>query len=333
MASPAALVGSLVFHGDQQRSSYRFFGERGVSCARLWCSRQAIGLAVVAAWILVVMASGDWVKVVQIHSSDRSEGAFVFAALAAALYGLLAYSAGQLCSQLIRSGVLAIVFGLLSALLIYAWTWWMHTARVPFPWSVCPLPVLLLWVTYRRMNDWLLDRRTRGARLRTTGWLLGPAIALGIAVPAFRAYQVPEIHPSPARPDFVPTVSSEAAATAAMYRRARNASKPRRFARGRGLTRKEWVRAVLDENEEALRIALAAAAREECDFSALADPAFRADTNPHGSLWFLGRLINLSASIPLERGNLDLSLDYYVAALRLALHARTAYPQRFTGVG
>ncbi len=110
-------------------------------------------------------------------------------------YLVVAYAAGQLCSILLRSGILAGVFGLAAGALAVGWARLMVALGVPWFWSVLPVPVVLLAASRWRASDWLLERGGLRARLKIVAMLGLPAAALCGGVVAYRVYQIPRVDP------------------------------------------------------------------------------------------------------------------------------------------
>ena len=52
---PPTLAGALVFHGDQAGRSYLFLCERGVKRGLFWLSRQALGMALLLLWLVLLI--------------------------------------------------------------------------------------------------------------------------------------------------------------------------------------------------------------------------------------------------------------------------------------
>ena len=127
-----SLLGSTVFLGDQERHRFRFFAEHGVPAGRVWLSRQAVGLVAVLA-LAVVSTAAYWLRATDWrpfgslagpwHTQRWIDSAGALMLGWAAMDGglILAYSSGQFCSMLLRSGLLAAFFGLVLSLALCAW--------------------------------------------------------------------------------------------------------------------------------------------------------------------------------------------------------------------
>jgi hypothetical protein len=224
---------------------------------------------------------------------------------------------------------------------------------VPWLWSVCPIPVILLLATWLRTPNWLLERNTLRAWLPTA---LSLAVPLGLIFTSFclyRVYSVPGVDPGFDPAEFAKPPAPEARATADMYRRAMDLhrSPPLEEAEdgrmrspssqpGNPLTSAEttW----LEANQEALDLVLAATKRPACDFHEQSGRnrhrrfafSFDVEDDLYGSsartgsgqlgLSFdaLGVLLVTSARQLESEGDLEEAIQRYLAALRLAAHLR-----------
>ncbi len=115
------------------------------------------------------------------------------------IFVVVAFSAGQFTSMLIRSGIMAGFCGVLLSGVLCVWVCLMLGLQVPFWWSVLPIPVVLLWATWRRAPDWINENTTWRARLRLNGSVLVPFAALLVAVPYYRVNHI-AMPPGPVSP-------------------------------------------------------------------------------------------------------------------------------------
>lgn len=211
-----ALLGACTFHGDQERSQFRFFSERGISARRLWRGRQVFwgGIALAIAVLLFVeqriltatALAHERLDSVESHrlevplswfalkwGSDTSwQIAWDSRAAGHILWVLLAFGAGQLCSMFFRSGILAAVFGVLLAGALLAWAALMQLLQIGWWWSVAPLAIALFAATWLRSSGWILERRGIRAWLVPAAVLLIPLLALLAAVPCYRVCEIPD---------------------------------------------------------------------------------------------------------------------------------------------
>jgi hypothetical protein len=216
-----ALLGSCTFLGDQERSQFRFFAERGVSGRSVWFSRLSfwIGCAAVLGAILLVLHvflvplgvphliqsadSAVWaraqfalswfaVDIVTAAPGDHAWTIQWLSGLAGFVVWLsLAFGAGQLCSMFFRSGLLAAVFGAILAGALLGWAALMQVLSIGWWWSVAPLAVALFAATWLRSDGWVLDRRDIRSWLPSVLVLAVPVLALLTAVPVYRVFQIP----------------------------------------------------------------------------------------------------------------------------------------------
>ncbi len=239
-----ALLGACAFMADQQRGSFRFFADRGISPGAVWWSRQlvwglpALGImAMVFCGALVFSPRNDPPAWQALGSRGPlfnawemwQAGLWVvdYAHVGRVVgYLVLAYAAGQLCSILLRSGILAGVFGLAAGALAVGWARLMVGLGVPWFWSVLPVPVVLLAASRWRAPDWLLERGGLRARLKVVGMLGLPAAALCGGVVAYRVYQIPRVDPGFSPEEYARPATAAERETMAIYQRAWNAYTP-----------------------------------------------------------------------------------------------------------
>ena len=224
---PPAVFGVLTFHGDQLRSSFRFATEMGIQPGMLWRSRHVIPGLCTIGWMLLIWVTR--LALLQGAPASTRYGSelpalgshFILFAAYLSLSTFTCYAAGQYYSQMIRSGVLAVVCTLVSAGVLTAWTALMAFSHVPVWWSVLPIPLLLLWVTYRRTLPWMTERLTGTERVRTAAWLTIPILLMLCGIAAFRAFELPPAQPAAFHIERAATAPSDAALeTGKMYAQA-----------------------------------------------------------------------------------------------------------------
>ncbi len=345
-AAMASLMGTCVFLGDQRRESFRILTEHGVGPRWVWLSRQLVWIPPV---ILLTLAVLPLFFLRYFHELDRlarhlplywQPSHFSVMLGDAAQVGFflssvaLGYAAGQLCSMFFRSGLLAVVFGLMLSLVLCIWAGLMWWWEVPLVWSVAPIPWFLLLATWLRTPGWLLQRNRARAWLRPALALAVPAVLLLVGVPRFRAYQIPYVDPGFSPEEFAQAITPEEEETSEMYRRAldryvsfpleplvngeQQEPKPDPYPE---LTDREktWV----ESNGEAMALAMQASRREACNFTApggLLDPKqTQAGRRYPGTL---ARLLVVSGRQFQSEGKLDAAWKRYLAALRISAQLR-----------
>lgn len=344
-----ALAGGCTFLGDQRRRGFRFLAERGVRPGHVWLTRHSVWAGAVLFWTAFTLPF--YLLAVARHFPSL-HGLASSAGLVLGLV-ILAYAAGQLSSMFVSSGILAGTFSVMLAALLYCWAGLMAVLDVPWLWSVAPIPLALLLATWLRTPHWLLERNTLRAWLPTVLALAVPTVAIATSVCMYRVYSVPYADPGFDPQEYAKPATSEARATADMYRRAMDlyVSPPRKQGEdghlrspssrpGSPLTSAET--AWLNENQDAIRLTIEATRRTACDFCARSG---RTDVNRHVSgfdaaddyygwsgwassgqlvLSFdaLGDLLVTSARLLESEGDLDAALQRYLAALRLSVHLR-----------
>lgn len=191
-----ALLGASTFLSDQERRQFRFFAERGISSRRLWLSRQLFwGGAALSLAAVLFLAERLWASLVLASPNEAQPllklTGWVFEPLSYLVWVALAFAAGQACSMLFQSGVLAATFSVVLAGLLAGWMALMHALDIGFWWSVAPLAAALFAATWLRSAGWLLERHTWRTWAPALLTPLATFAALLVAVPAYRVWEIP----------------------------------------------------------------------------------------------------------------------------------------------
>ena len=309
----STLMGAMVFLPDQEQRRYRFFAEHNVPPRLVWLSRHLIWLAVLSVSILAVcvgwlFAFVDVRALIQelgiVMDPNRTSFTLPYSpnltmppfAFGIAI-GATGYAIGQFSSMLIRSGVLAAVVAVATGCtVLWVWAYLMNMMGISLWWSVVPIPVALVVATWLRAPDWVAENKRWSARGRLAAVLAIPATALLIAVPLYRANQIPKESPGFDVGEYIAQIQADLAdglATADLYRKASDLLSPpikglevRLLSAAIGSIPAEGEAAIikalefrllsaalddrdrawLKENEPALRILLEASSREKCMF-------------------------------------------------------------------
>ncbi|MFO7901128.1 MAG: hypothetical protein R6U98_00570, partial [Pirellulaceae bacterium] len=347
------LAGVSVFWSDWRHGGHRFLVERGVRPSLFWLSRQLVWILPLALWELLLAAVFLWPAVLHSpltrhivdHAMPDGESqwwlshlALTFGVCVLASVGImLAYTAGQLCSLLFRSGVLAGFLSFLLSGLVLAWGGFMLYTEVPWIWSVLPIPFMFLLTGWLRTRGALLERNTWRAWL-APGVALGlPTVALLIAASTYRVFSVPLVSPGFSPRQYARPATAEERVTVRMYERAwalydvkrnmppeeesstaqndsnadRAGSEPPPELRDLDL---EWV----EKHRAALELALKASRRADADF--FASNLFRSSAAGHAAV--MGHKLRVAGEILRQAGQLDKALEYCLAALRVSRHLR-----------
>lgn len=332
----APLLGASVFMADQAGSHFRFFADRGIRPRLVWLSRQLRGVAVLALGLALVLPP---ILVLVFARGEGPRGEERFLVIAALLgYAVLAYACGQLCSMLARSGILAAAFGTVLSFALCAWAGMANVFGLSWFWSVAPLPIAFLVATWVHAPDWVLERTDWRARLKPTLVVLVPLLAILAAIPPVRIYEYPLVDPGFSVEELTRPATEEEKQTMALYQRAvdlmrqAEAQRPRVAAPGvsgappeadAGATPKKTAdnTAWLKATEQTFAVALEASRRPPSRFY-LSD---RSKPGP-GDESNLGQLVLLQAQWLESQGKLDAALEHYLAAIRIANHARRWAP-------
>ncbi|MGA2257351.1 MAG: hypothetical protein ABSG53_22060, partial [Thermoguttaceae bacterium] len=186
----APLLGSSVFLADQTDCRFRFLAECGIPPRLVWLSRQIRGLAIMLLGLLLVLVP----EIAVIAGKKQPDGMLL---VIERLVGfvVVAYVCGQLCSMVFRSGILAATFGTILTLLLCGWAALMYGLGLSWLWSVAPIPLAFMVATWLHAPDWILERKTGRARLRSALVVAIPAVTIVVAIPLVRVYEIPLVGP------------------------------------------------------------------------------------------------------------------------------------------
>jgi hypothetical protein len=337
IAAFAALMGTCVFLADQERRHFRFFVEHNVPSRYVWLTRQLPWVAtllvatIFTVWRLLLHSDFGrlWELVASLtdfRSFRRTNpygyyqySSYYFPPLAVYLSCIaVSYAAGQWASMMIRSGILAGFCALLVSGALCGWVLLMQLLGLSWVWTVAPIPLVLLWATWRRAPDWVRENATWQARRRAAFTVLVPAVVLCLLVGFYRVHQIPLASPG-FDPEQFEANLSEAFATGDLYTQAKNSyvGTKEELSLERPSTNEQ--RDYLKENAEPLALTLQASQHSNC---ALRDPT----TYP------LNILVNLSGHELEAEGKLDEALDRYIASLRVNLHFIEARSESLTNI-
>lgn len=358
------LCGACVFLADHQRERYCFFSERPVSAGWLWLSRELCWLAVLATSLVVATLCWIWAVPEQAETITAPLGPKIFglpivatasgtlgqmpAWMAFAVLMLLAFSIGQLCSMLLRSGILAAVTSVILFGLSFAWVTLLEAFGVNWLLSIAPPIVIAFFISWLRAWDWITDRNSPRAWTRV-GISTAACIVTAVALMAvYRVKSVPKVEPGFSLASYSAQVTPEAMETAAIYRRAGellvlsdtqrlseihdriNKIVNQRRADGASADvtaadaelaaahdeeRAVW-RDIVEQNQPALKLFIEASARPHC----APDPS-NGDFDPPLHRAAAGEnLLLKEAQVLTDAGDLDEALSRIIAALRMHSH-------------
>ena len=348
--------GVMVFHGDQRMNSVRFLAERAARPWHVWLSRQAVwaapllmvglGLFLVCFFYYVDAISGirsgvvnqlTWPETVWYCLWHFWHGVFVWSLRWVSIVAVI-FAAGQLCSMLFRSGLLAAVFGIALGGFFAWWVAIITWLGISPIWSVLPIAVGLFLATFLLTPDWMRGRPGWRPYLRPAAVVLVPIVAIVVATPFYRVYSISDDGPGFDVAQYDRPETEAEKTTVSMYREACEHIEHNPF--GKGSTgmcptpydllvfwnlkvhprekksrealkteAKTWIK----QNEKAIELALAASQRESCG---------KLDSSPAGfpPVATLAYLLTLDGHRLTGAGKLDLAADRYFAALRIATH-------------
>lgn len=306
------MLGSTIFQGDQSSYHFRFLAERGLPPRLVWLSRHIRGLAVVLIGVLVFVPPTVALILYDPRFTppeSRRELVLIFFECGFG-YVAVAYACGQLCSMLIRSGILAVFAGTVATAAICAWAWLMFFFGLSWWWTVAPLPVACLAATWLHAPNWLVERKTWRARLRPILAIAVPALAILAAIPFVRVYEIPWVEPGFDPAEVIRPVSAEEKKVHGLYSQAIDLLPETRSA------------TPAERGAEARAIELALEA------SCYPLPEFRPGPDEHRFTYRGYGEMKLAEAVFADGikcqadGKLDAALDRYLAANHIALHVR-----------
>ena len=183
------VFGLFAFAPEQWGGRFRFLTERGGLPRVAWFCRQIIWLPPI---VLMCVGTGWKFSLAQAIYQRPIEDTAVEAMMMIVI-PLLCYAAGQLAAMLFRSTVMAIAIGVGLCVVGGMWGALMASWLAPIWWTVGSLPVIGLFVTWLKANDWVEERRDRTARWRTALGLGVPAVLLLVSTATYRVVQIPTL--------------------------------------------------------------------------------------------------------------------------------------------
>ncbi len=316
----APLLGSSAFLADQTGCRFRFLAERGIPPRLVWSSRHLRGLFVMLLGMLLALLL--CLPFLMGLATKNNDADLMEVVVCCAGFAVVAYACGQLSSMGIRSGLLAAFFGTVLAAVVCVWAAIMYALCLSWLWSVAPILLAFLIVTWLHAPNWLVERKSWAARLRLALVVAVPVVAILAAVPLVRLYEIPLVGPGFDVEEFTRPVTAEDKETLALYQRAFNmyeSGVPKWVgvpASDRTLSAAEKL-TLQKATDQAVKTALEASRRPlPRDPS---DLVGNWEVAPEDTLC---RLVLENADRLQSEGKLDAALDRYVAAMRIAITIR-----------
>ena len=163
-------------------------------------------------------ATADWQtqrNIFQLCNDDLAINAWLLWAM---LFS--AYAVAQLLSLVFRRRLLAAVFAMVVGCLAAGWVYLIFWLDVPWSWSVVPLAVSCLAATWLRAPSWLFARPGLRHWLGPLAGIVGSLAWIAIAVPRYRADEIPQTEIDRPAAVHSPADAADARATIALYQRA-----------------------------------------------------------------------------------------------------------------
>lgn len=302
----AAIFGASAFAADQRQGRYQFFTEHGVRPRLVWLSRQL-------AWGCVLAIVACVAALLQIFDGMRTSNELH---IIGSLFGLaiLLFAAGQLCSILIRSGIVAVFTAALCSFLLVSWIVFTGNLGVPQLLFAFPLPFIFFWGSWLYAPKWIQQRHTWRVRVVTAATIMVPLLGVVAATGAYRVYEIPSVTLS-----FDPTIaqpndSPAARETAAMYQKADQLL--RRWLTARSSDDSTVTSSSDDERQSGIELFLAASQREPCHF----DDSYNSGSSGPFDAQQLTRAVLAEAGTRAAAGDLDGAAELHNGLLHMAAH-------------
>lgn len=183
------VIGLFAFAPEQWGGRFRYLTERGCTPRVAWLCRQALWLPPV----LLMCLATNRMRMLEDAIHPHSMGQRVVDEMLAIMMPLVCYTAGQFAAMLFRSTVMAIAVGIGLCFVGGGWSGLMTTLLAPTWWAVGSLPVIGLFVTWLKSNDWIEERRDRMARWRTVLGVGLPIVSLLAVSATHRVVQIPTV--------------------------------------------------------------------------------------------------------------------------------------------
>jgi len=349
---PIALWGSCVYLADHRNHQARFLAEHGARSRYVYLARHIVWLGTLTATTVILGVAVVGQAYVGGRTPMGNGPAFRVLLLTILPISLLSfYAVGQLTSMTVRSGIVAGFLAVVISAVLAFWSLIMMAWDLSPALFVLPITAGMLLATWLRAPDWMIERHSLRAWARPViGVGLPLAVVLAL-VPVTRLAQVDVMFPhasSAASPtaaigaDFALSDSDRLAArkTADDYLKlcdrmvdwtqAAHMVFPD-YGPGPPLprtAREAILRRYLQENRDLLQPAIAISHRRLCRFPPMDSTGSDPARQRFGDL---RRFVKRSADNLLEKGQLDQSLDCYLAVLRMTIHARGGQTTHYWG--
>jgi ABC-type transport system involved in multi-copper enzyme maturation permease subunit len=367
------LMGIAVFYADN-RDSARFISEHSASPRIFWLSRQvsvwgagvlALSIFYCALVILLFLNKTSFYTpetirplLSQLHDRQSENSLeqmnlepvllFINGPVIIVIMGL---SAGQFCSMLFRSGIIAGFFSFILTCIFVCWLATMNYLGVPWLWSVATVPLLLLLATWLRVPYWLLERNGPRTWLKPAISLVVPSLLILAGIAYFRMTEIPLVNPGFSIKDIDADASPEQQTALKLFQEAwrlmvkdiatsdKSIASPANSEITTDYPKFYQQMDVLVTNPQALKleeIAQVYANRESIALTLKASnvsfhtcPNSRIE-NDCGYIPALCHLLINSARQMEEQGDLDAAVERYLAAIKIAEQFRRIAPREIS---
>ncbi|MCX7420986.1 MAG: hypothetical protein NT013_15800 [Planctomycetia bacterium] len=216
------VCGLFAFGSEQWGGRFRFVTERGCTPRIVWLSRHATWLPPV----VLMTLGGAWLCWRNPQAFQRDIACSQFEWSSVLIGPFVCYSAAQFAAMICRNTVMALAVGLFLTIMGIIWSIGMTSWLAPIWWSIGAWPVIGLFVTWLKANDWIEERRDRVARWRLALGLGVPICLLLITCATYRVIQIPVVTLPPEPPEWdeapqaLARLTPAEKATLDLYRRA-----------------------------------------------------------------------------------------------------------------
>jgi hypothetical protein len=176
-------LGVLAFHGDLLHQRIRFLAERGVSPGKVWATRHAVPLSLLAVLLVVVLCLLEYKPAPGVPAGLGSSPPIILLTVSAVLF---IYGVSQAVGQIFPSATIAAVAAPVVAWALLAYGAFLAT-MVGAPYWLLALLSLLPWLaTYLLMRRWMDGRLGWGFWGAHAGllaaWVILPLVPLGLVM-------------------------------------------------------------------------------------------------------------------------------------------------------
>lgn len=217
LALTPGVCGLMTALGDQRKSLFRFYADRGISPLRIWSVKIGTWLSVAAAFLILF----GWYDATFTGRFDRTFGhpiGSVFQGIEQSVrmqltrltwaptegltflhwnfllsVSLMLFTIGQWGAFLRRQAVVAVALTIGLGFVAIAWHFVVISANLPLLWTTWPITLAGLAATAWNSSRWLEEDHRWPTTLRRAAWLVVPILAVLVTARTLRITAIPAI--------------------------------------------------------------------------------------------------------------------------------------------